>query len=382
MTWPTVQINQVNQLQGETNEIERVLLFVGTGSKNTGKTLSVNTQTDFDALLGDDETPLKNMLNAAMLNAGQNWSAYVRVLAPVDSEDKDAPEVETWVNAVRAAQTVASVEGVVLTDAIADKPAVNQAAELREELIAKFGRRVWFILAVHQLQEGEAWADYVQRLSVLQDGIAASGVQLVPCIFGNEPGVLAGRLCNRAVTIADSPCRVATGALLAMGKDERPVDADGMELDLATLQALEAQRYSVPMWYPDYDGYYWSDGRTLDVEGGDYQVIEYVRIVDKVARRIRLQAIAKIGDRSLNSTPGSIEAHQSLFAKTLREMARSAQINGVTFPGEVKPPQDGDVTIVWESSVKVAIYMVIRPYGCPKSITASLLLDTSLEGSE
>lgn len=382
MTWPTVQINQVNQLQGETNEIERVLLFVGTGSKNTGKTLSVNTQSDFDALLGDDETPLKNMLNAAMLNAGQNWSAYVRVLAPVDSEDKDAPEVETWVNAVRAAQTVASVEGVVLTDAIADKPAVNQAAELREELIAKFGRRVWFILAVHQLQEGEAWADYVQRLAVLQDGISASGVQLVPCLFGNEPGVLAGRLCNRAVTIADSPCRVATGALLAMGKDERPVDADGVELDLATLQALEAQRYSVPMWYPDYDGYYWSDGRTLDVEGGDYQVIEYVRIVDKVARRIRLQAIAKIGDRSLNSTPGSIEAHQSLFAKTLREMARSAQINGVTFPGEVKPPQDGDVTIVWESSVKVAIYVVVRPYECPKSITVSLLLDTSLEGSE
>ena len=40
---------------------------------------------------------------------------------------------------------------------------------------------------------------------------------------------------------------------------------------LATLQTLEQNRYSVPMWYPDYDGTYWADGRTLDAEGGDYQ---------------------------------------------------------------------------------------------------------------
>ena len=112
-------------------------------------------------------------------------------------------------------------------------------------------------------------------------------------------------------------------------------------LELATLQALEANRFSVPMWYPDYDGLYWSDGRTLDVEGGDFQAIESLRVVDKAARRVRLLAIPKIADRSLNSTPTSIAAHQQYFAKTLREMARSTQINGVTFPGEVKAPLEG-----------------------------------------
>ncbi|MGD8163363.1 DUF2586 domain-containing protein [Pantoea sp. FN0307] len=383
MTWPSVQINQINQLQGETDEIERVLLFVGTGGKNAGKVLPVNTQTDFNALLGEGDSTLKSMLNAAMLNAGQNWSAYVRVLGTTETGDGDNKTVETesWAQAVRDAQTVASVEGVVLTDAIANKAAINEAAVLRDELLAKFGRRVWFILAVQEPQQGEAWADYVERLSALQESIAASSVQLVPRLFGNEPGVLAGRLCNRAVTIADSPCRVATGALQALGRDDLPVDGNGTVLDLATLQALEAKRYSVPMWYPDYDGFYWADGRTLDVEGGDYQVIEYVRIVDKVARRVRLQAIAKIGDRSLNSTPGSIAAHQSLFAKTLREMARAGQINGVTFSGEVKPPQDDDVTISWQSKEKVAIYIVVRPYECPKDITVSLLLDASLTES-
>lgn len=373
MSWPQVTVNQVNQLQGETKEIERTVLYIGMGKTNAGKTVAVNTQSDFDALLGEADSPLKSNVKAAMLNAGQNWAGYVHVLAQ-DSEP------EAWEDAVRAAQAVASVEGVVLVDDVSDKAPINAASSLRSELIAKYGRWVWFALAVQAPQAEETWAEYLERLSALQQGIAASAVQLVPRLWGNEPGVLVGRLCNRAVTIADSPARVATGALLELGSDTLPVDGTGAAVDLAILQALEKQRYSVPMWYPDYDGMYWSDGRTLDAEGGDYQVIEYLRTVDKAARRIRLQAIAKIADRSLNSTPSSIAAHQAYFAKTLRAMAISVQINGVTFPGEVKSPQDGDVTIVWKSASAVEVYMVVRPYECPKSITVSLLLDTSIEG--
>ncbi|WP_284142395.1 hypothetical protein [Escherichia coli] len=32
MTWPIVTVNQVNQLLGETNEVERTLLFIGSGT--------------------------------------------------------------------------------------------------------------------------------------------------------------------------------------------------------------------------------------------------------------------------------------------------------------------------------------------------------------
>ncbi|EMC4265348.1 DUF2586 domain-containing protein [Franconibacter pulveris] len=374
MTWPSVDVNQVNQLQGETSEVERVVLFIGTGKTNTGKTLAVTAQTDFDALLGAADSPLKNDIKAAQANAGQNWWAFVHPLAAESEPD-------AWVKAVEAAQVSCSVEGVVLSDDVADKAAINQAATLRSTLIAKYGRWVWFILAVQGMQADESQADYLERLSTLQAGIAEKAVQLVPRLWGNEPGVLAGRLCNRAVTIADSPARVKTGALLNMGRDEMPEDGTGAVVELATLRALEAQRYSVPMWYADYDGFYWSDGRTLDVEGGDYQSIETLRIADKAARRVRLLAIGKIGDRSLNSTPGSIAAHQSLFAKPLREMSKAAEINGVTFPGEVKPPQDGDVSIVWKTKKQVEIYIVVRTYEVPLQISISLLLDQSLEAS-
>ncbi|EKY3112508.1 DUF2586 family protein [Cronobacter sakazakii] len=374
MTWPSVDVNQVNQLQGETSEVERVVLFTGTAKTNTGKTLAVTAQTDFDALLGAADSPLKRDLKAAQANAGQNWWAFVHPLAADAGAD-------AWVNAVLAAQVSCSVEGVVLSDDVSDKSVINQAATLRSTLIAKYGRWVWFALAVQGMHPEEGQADYLKRLSELQAGIAEKAVQLVPRLWGNEPGVLAGRLCNRAVTIADSPARVKTGALLNTGSDEMPVDGTGAVLELATLRALEAQRYSVPMWYPDYDGIYWADGRTLDVEGGDYQSIETLRIADKAARRVRLLAIGKIADRSLNSTPGSIAAHQSLFAKPLREMSKAAEINGVTFPGEVKPPQDGDVSIVWKTKKQVEIYIVVRTYEVPLQISISLVLDQSLEAS-
>ncbi|MDI6434303.1 DUF2586 domain-containing protein [Cronobacter turicensis] len=374
MTWPSVDVNQVNQLQGETSEVERVVLFTGTAKTNTGKTLAVTAQTDFDALLGAADSPLKRDLKAAQANAGQNWWAFVHPLAEDGGED-------AWVNAVLAAQVSCSVEGVVLSDDVSDKAVINQAATLRSTLIAKYGRWVWFALAVQGMQDSEGQADYLKRLSELQAGIAEKAVQLVPRLWGNEPGVLAGRLCNRAVTVADSPARTKTGALLNLGSDEMPVDGTGAVLELATLRALEAQRYSVPMWYPDYDGIYWADGRTLDVEGGDYQSIETLRIADKAARRVRLLAIGKIADRSLNSTPGSIAAHQSLFARPLREMSKAAEINGVTFPGEVKPPQDGDVSIVWKTKKQVEIYIVVRTYEVPLQISISLVLDQSLEAS-
>lgn len=92
---------------------------------------------------------------------------------------------------------------------------------------------------------------------------------LVPSLWMNEAGALAGRLCNAAVTVADSPMRVATGELLGLGVDssDKPVDADGVEISLAYLQAFHDLRYSVPAWHPDYEGIYWSDGLLLEVKG-------------------------------------------------------------------------------------------------------------------
>ncbi|HDT4620420.1 TPA: DUF2586 family protein [Klebsiella oxytoca] len=386
MTWPNVTINQLNQRQGKINEVERTVLFVGNAATGDGDLVALNSQSDIDTALTDASEALREVVRAAKVNAGQNWQAYALLVAAGNS-------AATWPSAIESVQDLISVEGVVavtqLADASEGRTTIEAFSALRETLVSKLGRWVWFVLTASGpltipgsgAKSGVTWADYLKFQSALAKDIAAHAVQLVPSLWGNEAGVLAGRLCNRSVTIADSPARVKTGAIVGLGieSSDLPVDSAGIELDLAQLRAMHDLRYSVPMWYPDYEGIYWADGLTLDVKGGDYPVIEYLRIVDKAARRVRIQAIAKIGDRSLNSTPASIASHKTYFSKTLREMSRSTQINGVTFPGEVKPPQEGDVEITWTDTETVQIYLVVRPYESPKSITVSIMLDSSLE---
>jgi hypothetical protein len=376
MTWPSVNVTEQNLQQGDTGEIERHLLFIGAGDSNKGQLQAVTPQSSLDEVLGTDESVLKSNLNAALLNAGQNTFFHVYVLA----------DSQTWDDAVRKAQLTSSFEGVVVTtDCV--KADINKASTLREELIAKYGRWTWFLLSAAGIPVSgtppvptQSWSEYVTAVSNVVKGLSAYAVQVVPRNFGNEPGVLAGRLCNRSVTIADSPARVMTGPLVEMGSDDLPVDKTGVPLDLGTLQSLEGNRLSVPMWYPDYEGYYWSDGRTLDVTGGDYQSIESLRVVDKVARRIRVKGIARIADRSLNSTPKSIEASKQYFASVMRDMSKNTVVGNVAFPGECMPPQPGDITITWLNSKTVNIYVVVRTYDCPLGIGINIMLSNSEEG--
>lgn len=402
MTWPSVDINQLNQRAGTAAEVERTMLFVGLadaplGDKNPLAVL--NAQSDVDEVLAGAGETLLEQVRAAQLNGGQKWMGYALMLEANDAPDENEPgsdesggaarlDTSAWFDAIELVMASVSVEGVLVCTEIDDvsegRTLINKLHALRTTITNKLGRWIWFIATIagpNALATPVSWADYLTFVTNLQKDIAANSIQLVPSLWLNEAGVLAGRLCNSAVTVADSPCRVETGELLGLGIDnsDLPVDANGVELSLAYLQAFNAQRLSVPMWYSDYEGMYWSDGLMLEAKGGDYSVIEHVRVVDKVSRRVRIQAIGKIGNRSLNSTPLSVEVHQTYFGKVLREMSRSTQINGVEFPGEVQPPKEGDVTITWLTDTRVSIGIVVRPYASPKEITVNIALDTELE---
>lgn len=386
--WPTVTIDNNNQMQGPTAEVERHLLFIGEAPAAAperapaGPLLALDTRTDLDALLGEADSALKANLAAARDNAGLGWTATAYVLA----------NGESWLDAARAAQAFASYEGIVVLGQTWDAAGINAAQSLNQALIATWGRWQYLLLAMPDIarkptgkgakneETGQTWADYVAALTALQKGITAEAVALVPQLWPTLIGAYAGRLCNHAVSVADSPCRVKTGPL--KGLTDLPVDAKGEPLSLLTLQVLEEARYAVPMWYPDVTGYYWADGRQLDAEGGDYQVIENLRAVYKVARRMRLRAIPRLGDRTFNATPGSTAAAVTYFGKVLRDMAKPITLAGESLPGDIAPPQDGDVVIQWLTKNRVAIAITVRTVDCPKGITISLTLDLNLNNGE
>lgn len=376
MTFPQVQVNQIDLAQGTVNEIERHLLFVSYAplENYTPGFYTLNTQTDLDKITssaGDD-------IRAAMMNAGQNWSASVYFM---DSDEK-------WQDAVKKCQKYGSFEGVVLLEDFADwneeesgfslTKSAKEAAALRQELIATYGRWTWFILPVKNPVGGDmTWQQYSAALTQWQTGLVADGVMLVPRLYENLPGVIAGHLCNRLVTIADTPARVLTGSLVSVGNATKDKNGETVTADI--VQALDAARYSVPVTYADFEGIYWNDGPLLAAKGSDYQSIRILRIVDKVARQVRLLAIRNIGNRSLNSTPSSVEYHQMQFAKPLRTMAKSTTINGVSFPGEVYSPKEGDIVITWIDSTHVNIYVQARPTECPLVIGVNIMVDLSVQ---
>ena len=270
---------------------------------------------------------------------------------------------------------LARVEGVALTEPLSAVADIEAMQAKSERIMAKYMRPVWFAGRAPAFDaDSQSWEEYATAIKPLTADVAADACLVTPTIWGPELGTLMGRLCNAAVTVADSPMRVATGALVGSWT-ERPVDKSGRRLDMSVLEDLDKARFSVPQWYPDYEGMYWADGNVLDVNGGDFQVIENVRVVMKAMRRVYPLAVARIADRRFNSTPASIAQNKTYFMRPLREMSRASTILGQAFPGEIYPPEDGDIVVSWPTRTSVELYMAVRPYKCPKKITCNLFLD-------
>ncbi|WP_146449935.1 DUF2586 domain-containing protein [Vibrio kanaloae] len=364
-----VEVNNLNLGQGGIPEIERHLLFIGKTDRAEllGKVTRVNNMTNLDEVVADDA--LGANVKAAQLNGKQNWTGAIFGLGADD----------TWAAAVDLANKTDSFEGVCIVDVVKSKDDFTAMQDKATELTSKLGRWVFFLAACAGIDttedNGQTWADYETGLLALVKDVSANMVTPVPQLNGNNVGVLAGRLCDRAVTVADSPMRVSTGSLLGLG--EMPVDKDGKALEMSTISVLADARYSLPQWYADMEGVYWTDATTLEAKGGDYQFLEYVRPVHKLNRRVRIKAIRRIADRILNSTPPSIELNRTYFSKDMRDMSKTTEIGGIQFPGEIMPPSDEDVTITWQSKTKVVIGLMVTPHNCPKAIVVNIGLDLS-----
>ncbi|MHB0817712.1 DUF2586 domain-containing protein [Stutzerimonas stutzeri] len=361
-----VSVNNLNLGQGAVTEIERYFLFIGPGAKNVGQILPLNTQSDLDVMLGIPASDLKTQVAAARQNGGDRWAC---IAAPIGADGD-------WQDALEHAQQQGfSVEAVVITKPVTTAAELSAMHDAAVMLNNTYGRRVFVMAASEGIAPGLSWAQYLIEQKAITADLAAPRVLVVPQLHGNDQGVLAGRLANAAVSIADSPMRVASGAVLGLG--DTPVDMDGIPLPSAIRAELDAARFSVSQTYPDYPGVFWGDGNMLDAPGSDFQVIEYLRLADKAARRVRILLIQRVADRRLNSTPNAMAAATSALMAPLRAMAKSVAFAGQVFPGEIEPPKDGDIVLVWQSKIKVEAYLKLKPYNCPKDLTANIALDLS-----
>lgn len=366
-----VSVNNLNLGQGAVTEIERYFLFIGPAGKNAGKLLPLNTDSDLDNALGAADSDLKTQIIAARANGGDRWAC---VAAPIGAEGD-------WATALEFAQQHGySVEGVIITRPVTKGAELSAMHAAAEQLSSKYGRRVFVMAASAGILPTETWDEYLLAQKAITTGIAAGRVLVVSQLHGNDQGVLAGRLANSAWSIADSPMRVASGPVIGLGAV--PSDKEAVPLPSAIRSELDKARFSVSQTYPDYEGVYWGDANMLDTAASDYQVLEYLRLVDKAARQVRPLLIRRIGDRRLNSSAASMAANTSALMAPLRAMAKSVRFAGEVFPGEIQSPKDGDLVISWSSRTQVQVFLKIRPHNCPKDIIANIALDLSQDNQE
>ena len=367
MSLGQVSVNNENKAQGGVPGVENYFLFIGVGPKNRNNIVYLNGDSDLDVELGAADSALKTNITAARVNAGDNWSCAVLPLT----------DAKNWAAAVdQAMDANLSVESIVMVDPITSVAMVNSLHTKAMDILGQHKRNLFFIARSKPMDPvKDSWGDFITASNALVAGVNGCRVSPVADVTGNFLGVYAGRLCSSATSVADTPMRVATGPLLGIGST--PVDKDGVPFNNAHAKALNDARYTVPQTYADYPGLFCSDGMTLDAPAGDFQVIEHLRVVDKAARQIRVLAIPRVGDRKINDTAISMAAAVTYFMRPLIDMAVSAVVKGEHYPGEIEPPEDGDVTLVWLSNTELAIYISVQPYKCPKKIKANISLDLS-----
>jgi hypothetical protein len=367
-----ITVNALNLNQGPFPTVEKYFLFIGVGATNQDTLLFLNSDSNLDTELGVADSEIKRQIKAAKANAGQNWACCA---IPIADGTLWAPAVDLAMN------NNVKVEAIVICTPVAAQADLTAMHTKAEEINTTYGRRLFFIAAAAAINStpvtGQTWAAYITALTALTATLAAMRVSIVPYIYNDAVGIYAGRLCNYQTSVADTPMRVNTGSIVGQDQSTLPTDKDGIIYNNAHAKALNDQRFSVPQFYPDYEGMYWTDGQTLDAAIGDYTVIENLRVVDKAARAVRLVLISLIGDRRFNSSPIGTAWAISKLMRPLFEMSRSYDFQGIPFPAELKSPVDGDIAIQWITRTQVQIFIKARPFEIPKDLTANIVLDLS-----
>ena len=386
MAYGKVTVTQKDNNGGGITEVERVVLWIGEADGlYTGQLYTVNAQTDFDDLLGPEDSDLKANLVACQLNAGPNFTAYVFPIM------EGGEGQYTWDQALlKVIEDPRGIgfEMVALTNTPYNSMEVRSYQDICDSVL-NFAQ---MYITVHaatpglDMQAEDSWDDFYDKALGLQNGVVAPRVHLVPQIDGNNLGVVIGRLINDQFSIADSPMRVASGPVKGLGlmEDgvliERPEDVTGEIAESAMLEDLSNNRLSVPQTYLGKRGTYWGDHMSLADEGSDFQVYENIRVLDYLTRRVRLLAINKIADREFNSTASSIDAHQGYFMKPILDASKDTVFKDRTIPGICQKPVDGDIVITWVSTTQVQIYMMVAPVNSPKKIGVNISLDLNRLG--
>ena len=159
-----VSVNNLNLGQGEVTAIERYFLFIGPSTKNIGKVLALNTDSDLDNELGIPASDLKTQITAARLNGGDRWAC---VAVPIGADG-------AWSDALEMTQQKGfSVEAVVITKPVTTGAELSQMNDAAVALNNVYGRRSFVMAATSGITALQPWSQFLTEQKAITAGLAA-----------------------------------------------------------------------------------------------------------------------------------------------------------------------------------------------------------------
>lgn len=352
----SIQTTNANLMAGAPEGTERRFVFIGTGLKNSDQLLMINQDSDLLDLLGAGTLydNVKAFSDNALVGGGFLGAVYP-IEEKVEAEVMQDIELSGFVPEV-----------FIYTDVYSSKEEIESVQTTINDLKAG-GVFAFAMVALPGIDtDTQTWSQYQTATNTIVKDVVASSVVAVPQINGNNLGVLAGRLCREDLSVSDTPIRTKSGAVLGLGAF--PLDSSDQAYSNAHAAALDGIRVSVPQFHGSQPGTYWADSNTLDAPTGDFKVTDYLRPVLKAMRGVHSRMFGRLGDRTLNNTKLSISAAESYAEKPLRDMAIETTMAGQTVPGDIYPPEDGDVSITFTGKNEITVYLGVRPIDAPKKI--------------
>lgn len=289
-------------------------------------------------------------------------------IAEVFTGAETATVAEDWEDVIDAALIGCEPELIVICKPIAAGSELT-TMNTRATTLLNSERRVIFLAAFRGINAAtETWSAYLTAAQAITAGLALRRVAIVPALYGGELGAAAGRMAAFGFEgkTSRSLARVRSGSVVNPGS--APVDSAGVTLDKATLEALNTDRFTVFTFYNGREGIYFGRGNTLEASGGKFPFLEWLRVIDKGARRVYIVGVDAVGDDEVENTPAGNAAFGTRAASPLRQMAAPAV-------REIKPLAKDAISVAWPSASQVKVAFKVRPLDAPHDIEEAIILD-------
>lgn len=292
------------------------------------------------------ETKVLHYTLASIFNMNPGVSLYVGIFKPAAganafSEIKQLQnfvggrlrQVGVWNGAAELSETIVnSLQSVATTLEVQSKPlSILYAPKVTDvtqlESYAKAGRKNVSVV-IAQDGEGVAAALYSDVANAAKASVSALGDLL---------GAVSKAKVHQSIAwVEQFPTNIAVAAF---GDGTRYRD-----LDTATIEELDADRYIFCRTYEGFAGTFFNDNHTLDLPTSDYAYISDVRTMDKAVRGIRSYLVSKLGrSMKVDANTGKLERTtvEHLITtgnKALEDMERDGELSGYRF--DIDPDQN------------------------------------------